>query len=209
MQVTDATRIKHRVRSFFEKGYKSCNKEYDPGFCLNLEKVAKRAAYADESSEHRLNDQRSAYTVAERLLKMPPANRAGNCGEMAALSAYWSLKTELIRRDHIYVGAVTAPGDHAFCLVAGVQITKGLRFASVKEFTRSSSARAWVIIDPWLNVACSADRYLIEGGQKLDKWTSDGKRICWHGGADKWGWYAPNGDYKDKFTEAPVILMPF
>jgi len=144
------------------------------------------------------------------LVKMKITDRSGNCGEMAGLSAYYVLKTEFIRRNLIYIGTVNDPGDHVFCLVSEAPLSKNSRaFESVTAFTKAPPAPAWMIIDPWLNVACSARNYLMDGGQKLDKWTAEGKRVAWHAGSMGATWYSPNGEYKTAFINAPLALMDF
>ena len=209
MIAANAVKIKERVRDFFDKGYKSGKKIYDLSACLDLAKAKKRNKNAAKSVAHRPAGATSYYNLAELVIKMPVTDRSGNCGEMAALSAYYALKTEFIKRERIFIGSVTNPGDHAFCLVSQAEITKTLTFASVTEFTKSKAAPSWMIIDPWLNVAGPASTYITEGGKKLDKWTAEGKRVAWHAGSKGPNWYAPNGEYKTAFISAPVQLSPF
>lgn len=211
MLKSDGEKLKIRVRDFFKKGHKSGNKTYDTGVCKDLAKAKKRERESDESVKHRPPYPGSDYDLAEELVKMPLADRSGNCGEMAALSAYYALKTEFINRNLIYIGAVDDPGDHAFCLVASADIKdSSLKFSTVTDFTKSAAAKSWLIIDPWLNVACTANDYLTEGAVKLNKWTAEGKRVAWAGRDGKSpNWYAPNGDYKDAMVNAPLDLIPF
>lgn len=211
MLKSDAEKLKNRVRQFFKKGHKSNNKNYDlSSTCKDAAKAKRRNSEADKSDKHRPSGASSDYELATQLVKMQICHRSGNCGEMAALSAYYALKTEFIDRDLIHIGELNDPGDHAFCLIAPVRINdSNLSFSTVKEFTKSSAAKSWLVIDPWLNVACTADDYLTAGGAKLDKWAADGKRVAWHAGAQGNGWYVPNGEYKDAFAKAPLELEPF
>ncbi len=208
MQQAKADTIKERVRDFFKKGHKSGNKIYDVQACLDQAKAIHRNQQAQLSRQHRPQNPTSYYNLAEILVKMTVAHRSGNCGEMAALSAYYVLKSEFLKRELVYIGEVNPPGDHAFCLVSSVKITKSLNFPSVTAFTQSKSAPSWMIIDPWLNVACSADDYITEGNIKLNKWTGEGKRVAWNG-SQGWAWYPPSGEYQQAFVNAPLVLRPF
>ncbi|MGE0425754.1 MAG: hypothetical protein AB7O88_26070 [Reyranellaceae bacterium] len=212
-------RIKDRVREFFQKGYKSSNKLYaiatDGSVDLALWntiqlKAATRWNDALASRALRLGYAASYYDLAQALVRVPMEDRAGNCGEQAALAAWFLLKSEFLRRNRIYTVEITHPGDHALCLVSQAPIPEaGRTFASVGQFVRSSVARSYLVIDPWLNTCCSADQYLLMGGQKLDKWQADGKRVSWHAGSQGPGWYPPGGEYKNAFALAPLEIHPF
>lgn len=216
MLTKDGEEIKKRVRDFFKKGFKSSNKLYDVALdgsvVLATLDAKKRKRWDDcgESAKHRLKGAKSYEELAQMLIKVSILTRAGNCGEMAALSAYYTVKTKFIKQSLVYVGELSDPGDHAFCLVAPVKLDdKFKKFSSVSDFTKERAAKSWLIIDPWLNVVCNANDYLTKGGQKLDKWATDGKRVAWHAGTQGPGWYVPNGEYKTEFGNAPVELMPF
>lgn len=141
---------------------------------------------------------------------MDISNRSGNCGEMAALSAYYALKINFTRRDLLFVGCLGGKGDHAFCLVAQESIASSvIKYASLAEFISLKAAKSWLMIDPWLNTACYANDYLTQSGNKLEKWAADGKRVSWHGGSQGPGWYVPNGEYKTEFGKATLSMYPF
>ncbi|MDX8129883.1 hypothetical protein QLH52_21505 [Methylomonas sp. OY6] len=216
MLVDEGEKIKVLVREFFKKGHKSSNKLYDvdlAGSAVLANMSAKgmtRWLEADESAKHRLNGATSHLELAEKLVKMTIADRSGNCGEMAALSAYYTKKIYNIKRDLLYIGIVYGKGDHAFCLVSQEAIPDTARkYASTADFTSRKIAQSWLIIDPWLNTVCYASDYLTKSGEKLDQWATDGKRVSWHGGSQGPGWYVPNGEYKTEFGKAPVFLDPF
>ncbi len=214
-------RIKTLVRDFFDKGHKSGNKLYEdlgtpdvdytsPNFAINAADSLYRLSECAESQQHRLNATgKTNYDMALLLLKMPVTDRSGNCYEMAILSAYYAMKIECLNRSLLYIGSIKDPGDHVFCLVATDKIAASrLSYASVNSFTSDNMARAWLVIDPWLNTTCGADDYLNQSGAKLDKWTADGKRVSWTGSQGS-GWYPPGGEYKRVFATAPVTLEPF
>ncbi|AMK78914.1 MULTISPECIES: hypothetical protein [Methylomonas] len=216
MNILGAAEIKDRVRSFFKKGHKSNNKLYKVTHDGHAEvwpmtaKHEKRWNECDNSDQHRLSGATSNYNIAEQLVKMNVGDRSGNCGEMAALSGYYALKIHFIKPELIYIGTVYKKGDHAFCLISEDTInSKHLNFSSVAEFTQLQAAKAWLIVDPWLNTVCRADQYLLESGNKLNEWTTDGKRVNWNSGSQGPGWYVPNGEYKTEFGKAPIKLMPF
>jgi hypothetical protein len=201
--------VKKQVRDFFARGYKSGNKEYDTSSPVSGEKFFKRQADADESRAHRIRGSKSDFELAELVRKMPVSERSGNCGEMAALSALYAWRFYNIKRDCLYIGTISDPGDHVFCLVAPISIPRPfLHFNSVTEFAAADAAALWAICDPWLNVACGASDYMTNGAQKLDKWQAEGKRVAWNDGT-RWDWFPPGGDYKVKFGQAPVDLLQF
>ncbi len=216
MLINEGEKIKDRVREFFAKGHKSSNKLYHVDIKGRTTtwpmdaKGTKRRNECLESRKHRPSGSNTDYKLAEQLVKMKLVDRSGNCGEMAALSAYYALKIHLIKRDFIYIGSIYDKGDHAFCLIAQAPLkTSELDFASVKEATELRAAKSWLIIDPWLNTVCNADDYLNKTGTKLDEWAGDGKRVSWHGGSLGKGWYVPNGEYKTEFGQAPLFLEGF
>jgi len=201
--------IKKQVRDFFARGYKSGNKTYEDLPIVPDEKFYKRDQDAAESRTHRLKNPGSDFELAELLRKMPVNDRSGNCGEMAALSALYAWRFYNIRRDRLYIGSISKPGDHVFCLVAPVPVARSfLHFDSVGDFVASDAVALWAICDPWLNVACGANDYVTNGGQQLDKWQAAGKRVAWDDG-NGWDWFPPGGEYKVKFGEAPVDLTQF
>ena len=210
--LNEAKDIKEKVRNFFKKGYKSSNKFYEEGACKYLQKAMKRNADAKKAGESQKNRERQTdnYNLAEILIKMPPAHRAGNCWEMSVLSAYYILNDKHIDRDFICIASVFYPADHMFCVISEVRIKERQVYASISDFISDGSGLSSIIVDPWLNVACLARNYLEEVEKKLDKWTMEGKRISWAEGPQGPGWYAPNGGYKEALTiRGPVVLAPF
>ena len=212
MLLEDAENIKKQVRKFFDEGYKSPNKTYDTRICTDLAKAKKRNYSAKEAAKSRHNREKHKdyYNLAEILEKMPPAHRAGNCWEMSVLSAYYILNDKHIDRDLIYITAVHIPADHMFCLVWDEKIETKREFKSVLDFTSSKLAQSSIIVDPWLNVACRACRYLEQVDQKLEKWAREGKRIAWAPHPQYAGWHVPNGPYKEALImHGSVALIPF
>jgi len=204
--------IKQSVRNFFAGGHKSANKIYDRFAPVSDDKRNKRAQAAVASSKvvdqfRRLAQKFGAsyFKIAQQLIHSSVSERSGNCFEMAILSAYYAWSFYHIDRSRIYIAGVLAPGDHAFCLIAPVQIAPScLQFGSVTDFVDSGSVVKWAICDPWLNVACGASDYLTNGGQKLDKWAAEGKLIGWNG-----RWSEADGLYKSEFCKSPVKLKQF
>ncbi len=214
--------IRDVVRHFFAAGFKSGNKEFDTGSpTVQIARANKRNADADESRRHRLDwgslGAMTHYDAALLVEKMPRDERSGNCGEMADLSGLYAFQNYSFPRNQVYIGTISHPGDHVFCLLTPAPIGGGAarNFASVTAFVGSAGAGTWGIVDPWLNTSCFANNYLTEGGNKLDKWQADGKRIMWNDSNDwsdtspHWGWYPPGGFYKTQFAAAPVTLEDF
>lgn len=211
-------RIKKRVRDFFKVGHKSSNKAYalnvdgtvDMALWTTIPKAMERVVHAELSAKYRLGPAASYYDLAQLLVRAPLADRAGNCMEQAALAAWHVLRSEFLRRNRIYTVQITHPGDHMLCLISQAPIPDTARaFPSVQQFVGSRVAGSYLVIDPWLNTCCAANDYLRLGGQKLDKWQADGKRVCWHAGAQGAGWYPPGGEYKATFAAAPLRITPF
>jgi len=211
-------RIRERVREFFKKGHKSGNKLYaintDGSFdpvqwqALHVKALA-RYNHAMDSDRLRLPGM-AYYALAQALIRVPITDRAGNCGEQAALSAWYALKTEFIRRDLIYIATITNPGDHVFCLVTDRPIANPPQaYASVRAFCGANDAPNYLVIDPWLNTSSAGDQYLLRAGQKLEEWQQDGKRVGWAHGRQGNGWYPPAGEYKHLFAFAPVSIQAF
>lgn len=212
-------RITQRVRQFFQKGHKSGNKLYavkingeddQPLWNTIQLKAETRDWHAGEARDLRLPWPGSNYALAQDLVRVPMDDRSGNCQEQAALAAWHLLKSEFLPRNRIHIVSITHPGDHVFCLVSGVPIPETARhFASVSQFVQARVAPSYLVIDPWLNTCCSADQYLLRGGQKLDKWQAAGKRVSWHAGSQGPGWYPPGGEYKTTFGQAPLQIASF
>jgi len=148
---------------------------------------------------------------------MPVGETSGNCVEMAALADYMALETYNTRRSLCYYCQITRPGDHVFALISETPIVvgfggKGTSFSSVRDFTQYSGAKKWLVIDPWLNTVCTANEYLQQGSNKLDKWTAQGKRVAWNSPTHGMAFVPPGGsnsEYKAAFEIAPIALYPF
>jgi len=224
MLLEDCSKIRDDVREFFKLGNKSSNKRYFVnhsgsrnlflirrlgmlGKKKELERAARRERGRERSRANRVkeNEYDSLVELVDRLLKMPVTDRSGNCMEMAALSAYMVFEGNYAGPSCVYYASIEKPGDHAFCLVVqGWGLMP--EYSSVSKFTQAPSSRSWFVIDPWLNVVCTADEYLFYAHVMLEKWGIDGKRIAWIHGTQGRGWYPPIGEYRDKFKEAPISL---
>lgn len=212
-------RLNKAVREFFAKGHRSGNKLYDESntpsvnysdLAISNPRSVNRLTHCCESQSHRIpRNANTDYQMAELLVKMPISDRSGNCYEMAALSNYYALKREFISRDLLYMMSITHPGDHVCCVISTVPIA-GTRWSypTVQSFANDNASRAYLMVDPWLNLVCSGEEYLRDGSGKLDKWSANGKRISWRGSQGS-GWYPPGGEYKAQFAVAPVTLEPF
>lgn len=101
MTLNDAESIKEEVRGFFKEGHKSANRFYDETAIKEPNKSIKRKTNIQESQKHIIERVDRFYKPARDLLKMPPVHRSGNCPDMAALSAYYTLERGFIARDYI------------------------------------------------------------------------------------------------------------
>src|SRR5262249_32611796 len=104
---------------------------------------------------------------------------AGNCAEMAYVSAYLAIDLLNIPADRVWIGTIRPPGDHACCLISdGAEPA----WPTVNDMaTYANEERRAVIIDPWLHVASRVIDYPYRARQTLVKWHLDNKRIYWKG----------------------------
>ena len=225
--------IKEEVRDFFKAGLKSGNKIYhispedlrlanptdrplagqDPAVSwvnVALQKNSRRAKADAALVKVRAQTKKmSLVEEANVLVGLLPQDRAGNCKEMAVLAGWAVLQHGFLKPDHIFKGLVSGRGDHAFCLLTPDNLPPKTSFPTVRDFIYSEHAVSWIIIDPWLNVVCRVNHYLTAAGQKFEKWGGAGKRVWWDHGKVGPTWYPPQGEYRDVFGKAPLILTPF
>jgi len=128
---------------------------------------------------------------------------SGNCMEMAAVCMALAIDPPCSYPDAaVYLGAITPPGDHAFCLISMTTP----RWASASAMVRGSGNPAALVLDPWLNTLCAAEDYWENAQAKVRKWGRDGKRIAWNGNLGR-GWYNPSGAYATAFGGAPLRFI--
>jgi hypothetical protein len=224
MQLRDCAVVMKQVRDFFKTGHKSSNKKHYVNFdgseeddlesrltVIQLQKVAKRNKNAELAADNRPKVTQSAYKDAKAMLLMPHDHRSGNCEEMSGMSAYLCQEVHDVPQSRLYIATILPPGDHGFCVVTDRKITAPSlkNFETVEAFTKAGAVARWMIIDPWLNVTCYGHEYLDKCNTQLNKWGAAGKRILWSFGSQRGGWYNPDGEYKQKFAAAPLILYPF
>lgn len=219
-----AQAINTKVRGIFSSGYKSSNKVYSyprtEDDAIDFNKLTQREAARSrvlkryETRGHRVEwssrnqnareaarrrnarvpDKDSSYSSrAAALTAIPAAESAGNCEEMAIYAA--KIVSDEIP-DAAYIARLKPPGDHVFCVVA-----KPKPRAELANAYALANYRDWVVIDPWLNVCCSASEYPGRCCSQLQNWANSGKRILWKG-----EFYDPVGSYKDTFTTSGVKI---
>lgn len=222
MYIYQGAVVMQKVRDRFKSGHKSNNKLYhvdttgkpEPGLALRftteqLQKFFKRSTDARASNQYRTPYVPTRHEDALAILKLPHGHCSGNCDEMSSLSAYYAEVDYHVPRAQLYVAELSAPADHVFCVVADDKPSVPASFTTVLAFTQDPRAKEWLIIDPWLHVCCRVKDYLTKGGEKLEKWAADGKRISWSHPTQGAGWWPPNGDYKARFAEGGVKLVGF
>ena len=126
---------------------------------------------------------------------------AGNCSDMAAYAAWFATWRRI---GTAWLAVIEDPGDHIFCIIAGVTRP---RWDCVANF-RNDRTDAWVI-DPWANICCPVRDYETQFNLKMDKWTQRGKRIYYQSRvyrAD--GWAVPNClVYRNGFLRGPIDYL--
>lgn len=130
---------------------------------------------------------------------------SGNCGEMAAVAGTIAVDTYGYPEARVYVGIISDPGDHVFCLLAITGAAPS--WANASSMTGVVGNAGHYIIDPWLNTACAAEEYWGLAQEKVRKWGRDGKRISWNGPSGV-GWYNPDGAYSQAFGAGPLSFYP-
>ena len=226
MQPTDIDVIRDQVRNFYATGNKSGNKVYaksksevltqdaferkQQGFFNRLfasRKFAQRNKNVALSQKFRPTSWGNApYEFGQQIWNSSIAAefRSGNCGEMACVSSYLAVAQYMASRAKVYLGCVTPPGDHAFCLLA---LSNPPAWRRVRDMSGAGESGSYVI-DPWLNIACEAGFYGMLAAEKLEKWHRDGKRVSWGGPNDNApGWYDPVGTYADAFRDSPLQFV--
>jgi hypothetical protein len=139
--------------------------------------------------------------AASALEKIAEGKLAGNCAEMAIFAA--QLVNALpIEKGLVHLGSLRPPGDHVFCIVIRKPPWKAL--PTVNEFKSWDGFSEYVIIDPWLNVCCTASDYPAEVELQLQKWGTSGKRILWQG-----KFYLPTGTYKQTLMNTSVQFKKY
>ena len=152
------------------------------------------------------------------LLNMPTTERWGNCSEMAEFAGCWAITKHNVAPGQVFIGYITDPGDHCFCLIGphyaglgfGSHRVQEVGYDSVAQFVASRAAARGMVVDPWLNTVCKGSDYLLMAGAKLETWSGDGKRVFWKSPTrTDMGWHNPSGAYKTRFAQAPVDIEPF
>lgn len=188
----NAVKINNWVRIFYggknaegktNGGPKSDNKQYeaDPtaGIVPNAEKQKKRNSAREQSVADR-NTFRTVTLPLAREEGEPTATpaqvgkiifdkkaRAGNCGEMTRLVCYGFSRSKY----HIWLVTIEDPGDHQFCILAENQP----KFKSIQAMKYLGEDQ-W-IVDPWANIVCKPGEFATQFGNKMKKWTGQGKRV--------------------------------
>lgn len=187
---------------------------------IELPKHAKRLEDRSAAQKMRIKNLAPGMAGAAQLLDAREARQlAGNCGEMAILAA--GLASEQDPSAQVWkcsLGEFDNQGhkhDHVFCLIqpsmkellaAGV---KGMDLVylpgRVSDLDAVARNLQFLIIDPWLNVACQANDYLTQVKAKLVKWDQAQKRILFGG-----NYYRPaDKSYVNAFTNAKIVATKF
>jgi hypothetical protein len=170
----DAQRVLQLVRNLYKGQFKSSNKMYvDVSTPKKLYRNLNAQAADQYLNQHR--DQRaqkglqSPRAYGEYLVDAP--SKAGNCIEMSALACYYA---SLIS-DSVTIYEAHA-GLHSFAIL----IDENADFdddANTVSKMREARMQGVFIVDPWMNIACTANDYLERSFQKLMQWQTQGKTI--------------------------------
>ena len=173
---TQARDIHSKVRVFFKGQIKSSNKAYEPS--VNPSKASTRNPNAGVANAG-LGVLRPAIGAlpldgqAAAVANLG-AGRIGNCHEMALLACRYASQVPITG---IWLGSIGDLGDHAFCLLGP---TGSPTWTCALTMQRSTDRGEWVV-DPWANVCCPVPDYYTTFREKMEAWSSAGKRIAFKG----------------------------
>ncbi|MFL0810105.1 MAG: hypothetical protein K6L76_06800 [Agarilytica sp.] len=220
MNIEQARQINEEVRDFFKPGWKSSNKAYVP--------ASPEDYIADEDMAGLYGDIDNAKWIHREVARQMPIprlpiyehydgkghdilhekrNQRGNCTEMAYV-AFRKVKLLGEPRENVMIGTITGRGDHVFCYVSSggnpSLRSGGSRVTSVKQMRGEG-----IVIDPWMNIVCTAQNYELTARAKLRKWQQDGKRILVakkEGGQSIGYWASPQGTYQTNFLNGTLVF---
>ncbi|MGI4748883.1 MAG: hypothetical protein ACRYFY_22970 [Janthinobacterium lividum] len=213
-----ATTVFNRVRARYRSGLKSSNKSYDiEDIAENLKprrlssntrteqahkgKSAQAVGFMDAFIAQKIKVGASDSAESGRTLWTMSANIM-NCDELAQIACYQA------HEEHVDAWYVSfGDFDHAICIIADKKTMELINGDSVAKLKDRSSAIDAFAIDVWLNTLCRVSDYPSQVKQKLDKWTSVGKRIAWAPNNGDDGWAVPNGDYQKSFLGAVISAV--
>jgi hypothetical protein len=185
MNIEDQAKEVHKaVRDFYKGCLKSSNKTYKMNFNYeNINTFEKRATRNDNKAKvtkmlsiyRSLLDHEasSLFERGKKISQQPRQMRIGNCEEMALLAAYYGLTTYSDLDGKTWLGSITTPGDHAFCLL-GPSTQPG--WHSPPNMSKSNESKFW-IVDPWANICCPIKDYYDSFMKKMAQWDKDEKMI--------------------------------
>lgn len=227
--------IKDVVRDSFKRGHKSSNKVYVPRSHelqgrLTVQKAREQGIFdnlIDAKHRRRFEHRKVAgdakpvplsMTGAVQLLEDRFAGTiAGNCGAMAIM-ALGFVAEEDPGSATFYCGGAIKGYDHAFCMAIPNEHDLQLRNVSKARFPSRNvnpsnvnkmksihPERMIKIIDPWLNIACEAEKYPENIERQLEKWDGANKRILWLGSY----WRPTDATYKNMLLNLPIAYSQF
>jgi hypothetical protein len=209
------------VTLFFKGDLKSSNKFYDENVCLDEKTISALECKSKEEALQKFSDRNKnkeivkvelskyreffdydtkddAYAYGAEIILQPEKNRKGNCLEMASLAAFHAANKKSLN-DLVWVGHITKPGDHVFCLVGKAEQPS---WKSVSEMVKAA-ADDWWVIDPWADICCQAKQYDSKFEEQMSIWSGQGKRILMYGveynpSEEKYMFGFRNGDLRIK-----------
>jgi hypothetical protein len=156
------------------------------------------------AEECRKNSTTASYSLwsAETLYKTPPD--AMNCAELALIAAWVAyLYLEKPKPTPTVVVSLTNH-DHEFCAVGAPDKLTKIDGVTVNQLAKKiASADVVWAVDPWLNVCCHMRDYAEWAKYQLGIWQRKNKRLFFEGTLGK-GYYAPTGEYREKFMAATL-----
>jgi hypothetical protein len=129
----------------------------------------------------------------------------GNCHEQSDVAAYLAISDDPTNRATTWLVELQPPGDHVFCVVDADAEPKWKKVGDMKTAIESTF---FIVIDPWMKIACLAPEYPDMAAAKMNKWLARGKRIFWQGNdGNSPGFYQPGGDYVARFLDSELAFV--
>lgn len=201
-----------KTREHYEGGLKSDNKIYDvdaapwyktlfgaaqdrngkqPGAHAALD--AFRAAWYDANGNPKL----CQYQLGQ--MHYSAQKKAANCGELAQVGSYLAIM-EGLDPAMIRIACLTAPGDHAFCMIGDGAKLNSLHGKQVHQLGTCPREDIFAI-DAWANICVEYRWYPHYFTEKMKKWLREGKRVAWQGGFTE-----PYQPYAKAFLQSQLIM---
>jgi hypothetical protein len=213
------------ARKWYESGFKSSNKDYDPDTAPWYKRlsgdVAKRNRNRVLARDHiSATKQSEGYTqgasgrstslIERGKILYNGGHQAGNCEELTNVACFRA-RFHGASREELWAAELSKAhdADHTFCIFCDPTFYNWFNNKPVKDLSVAARGLGWraIAIDPWANTCCPLEKYPDKLVEKMRKWLGQGKRVNWNGvRGNSPGMYPTDGDYATTMMNAPVNM---